>query len=73
MSFKLGTTNNRAILIQDENYYDVEKLSEGKISSDSVQALESIDELKKLASSLTDFPSSGKLSEIELGLSLIHI
>ena len=46
MSFKLGTTNNRAILIQDENYYDVEKLSEGKISSDSVQALESIEELK---------------------------
>ena len=44
MSFKLGTTNNRAILIQDENYYDVEKLSEGKISSDSVQALESIEE-----------------------------
>ena len=29
MSFKLGTTNNRAILIQDENYYDVEKTSEG--------------------------------------------
>ena len=24
MSFKLGTTNNRAILIQDENYYDVD-------------------------------------------------
>ena len=66
MSFKLGTTNNRAILIQDENYYDVEKLSEGKISSDSVQALESIEELKKLANSLTDFSPSGKLSEIEL-------
>ena len=65
MSFKLGTTNNRAILIQDENYYDVEKLSEGKISSDSVQALESIEELKKLANSLTDFTPSGKLSEIE--------
>ena len=65
MSFKLGTTNNRAILIEDENYYDVEKLSEGKISSDSVQALESIEELKKLADSLTDFPPSGKLSEIE--------
>ena len=55
MSFKLGTTNNRAILIQDENYYDVEKTSEGKISSDSVQALESMEELKKLASSLADF------------------
>ena len=67
MSFKLGTTNNRAILIQDEDYYDVEKISEGKISSDSVQALESIEELKKLASSLTNFTPSGKLSEINLG------
>ena len=38
MSFKLGTTNNRAILINEDSYYDLEQISNGSVSSDSVQA-----------------------------------
>jgi 2-keto-4-pentenoate hydratase/2-oxohepta-3-ene-1,7-dioic acid hydratase in catechol pathway len=67
MSFKLGTTNDRAILINEDNYYDLEQISNGSVSSDSVQALSSIDELNALSAKLQDTTPTGKLSEIELG------
>ena len=66
MSFKLGTSNNRAILINDDKYYDLEEISNGSLSSDSVQALASIDEINKLSSNLGEISPTGKLSEIEL-------
>ena len=50
MSFKLGTSNDRAILINEDNYYDLEEISNGSLSSDSVQALASIDEINNLSS-----------------------
>ena len=67
MSFKLGTSNNRAILINEDNYYDLEEISNGYLSSDSVQALASIDEINKLSSNLGEMSPTGKLSDIELG------
>ena len=67
MSFKLGTSNDRAILINEDNYYDLEEISNGSLSSDSVQALASIDEINNLSSNLGEISPTGKLSEIELG------
>ena len=67
MSFKLGTTNSRAILIKDGNYYDLEDISNGSISSDSVQALESIEKINELSNNLDNLSPSGSLSEIQLG------
>ena len=66
MSFKLGTTNNRAILVNEDNYYDLEQISNGSVSSDSVQALASIDEINNLSSKLGEISPTGKLSDIEL-------
>ena len=67
MSFKLGTVNGKAVLIKDENYYDVATVSNGSISTDSVEALKSQSELSEIYESLSSESATGKVSEIELG------
>ena len=67
MSFKLGTVSGKAVLIKDDHYYDVASLSEGAISSDSVEALKFQTELSDLYETLSEENASGNLSEVELG------
>ena len=67
MSFKLGTVSGKAVLIKDDHYYDVASLSEGAISSDSVEALKFQAELSDLYETLSEENASGNLSEVELG------
>ena len=67
MSFKLGTVSGKAVLIKDDHYYDVARLSEGAISSDSVEALKFQTELSDLYETLSEENASGNLSEVELG------
>ena len=67
MSFKLGTVDGKAVLIKDENYYDVATVSNGSISTDSVEALKSQSELSEIYESLSSESATGKVSEIELG------
>ena len=67
MSFKLGTVDGKAVLIKDENYYDVATVSNGAISTDSVEALKSQSELSEIYESLSSESATGKVSEIELG------
>ena len=67
MSFKLGTVSGKAVLIKDDHYYDVASLSEGAISSDSVEALKFQTELSDLYETLSEESASGNLSEVELG------
>ena len=78
MSFKLGTVDGKAVLIKDDHYFDVASLSDGAISSDSVEALKFQTELSELYETLSEKTATGNLSEVELGnpvpkLSLIHI
>ena len=67
MSFKLGTVDGKAVLIKGDFYYDISSLSNGSISSDSVEALKLQSELSALYESLNEKNASGKLSDVELG------
>ncbi|MFL2780143.1 MAG: fumarylacetoacetate hydrolase family protein [Gammaproteobacteria bacterium] len=67
MSFKLGTVGGKAVLIKDDHYFDVASLSNGAISSDSVEALKFQSELSELYDTLSEENATGNLSEIELG------
>ncbi len=67
MSFKLGTVGGNAVLIKDDHYFDVASLSNGAISSDSVEALKFQSELSELYDTLSEENATGNLSEIELG------
>ena len=67
MSFKLGTVGGKAVLIKDDHYFDVASLSNGSISSDSVEALKFQSELSELYDTLSGENATGNLSEIELG------
>ncbi len=67
MSYKLGTVGGKAVLIKDDHYFDVASLSNGAISSDSVEALKSQSELSELYDTLSEENATGNLSEIELG------
>ena len=67
MSFKLGTVDGKAVLIKDDHYFDVASLSNGAISSDSVEALKFQTELSELYETLSENNATGNLSEVELG------
>ena len=67
MSYKLGTVGGKAVLIKDDHYFDVASLSNGSISSDSVEALKFQNELSELYDTLSGENATGNLSEIELG------
>jgi len=67
MSFKLGTVDGKAVLIKDDQYFDVASLSDGAISSDSVEALKFQTELSELYETLSEKTATGNLSEVELG------
>ncbi len=67
MSFKLGTVDGKAVLIKDDHYFDVASLSDGAISSDSVEALKFQTELSELYETLSEKTATGNLSEVELG------
>ncbi len=67
MSFKLGTVDGKAVLIKDDHYFDVASLSNGAISSDSVEALKFQTKLSELYETLSENNATGNLSEVELG------
>ena len=48
MGYKLGSINNKAVLINDNDYFDIETISNGEVSSNSVEALASSEKLSHL-------------------------
>jgi 2,4-diketo-3-deoxy-L-fuconate hydrolase len=67
MGFRLANIDDRAALVSDENYYDLEKISQGNFSQDPMQALEALSELSALGAQLDNFEASGQLADVELG------
>ena len=55
MGFKLGSINNKAVLISNDNYFDIETISNGEVSSISIEALESYKKLTNLYSKIDEF------------------
>ncbi len=71
MGYKLGSNSGKAIFIKDDKYYDISLISNGDISSNSIEALSDTEKLSQLYSKLTDYEPSGNLSDINLGPPLI--
>ena len=66
MGYKLGSNSGRAIFIKDDKYYDVNTISNGDISSNSLKALSDTEMLSQLYINLNDYEPSGNLSDINL-------
>ena len=66
MGYKLGSNSGRAIFIKDDKYYDVNTISNGDISSNSVEALSDTEMLSQLYINLNDYDPSGNLNDINL-------
>lgn len=67
MSFKLANINDRASLVFGDNYFDIEEISDGYLTSDLMLALKAEDELFSLGASLNDKKPSGSISDICFG------
>ena len=71
MGYKLGSNSGKAIFIKDDKYFDINLISNGDISSNSIEALSDTDKLSELYAKLNDYEPSGNLSDINLGPPLI--
>jgi len=67
MAFRLSTVNQRAVLLVGDAVYDLERHSEGRLSSDPMQAIARHAELHEVAAGL-GAPPDAKLGDVELGL-----
>ena len=67
MGFKLGSIEGRSALVNENNYYDLETISNGKISADGLEAIKSEELLSDLYSKLGDFEPTGNINDITLG------
>ena len=66
MGFKLGSINNKAVLISNDNYFDIETISNGEVSSISIEALESYKKLTNLYSKIDEFEPTGNINDVSL-------
>ena len=55
MGFKLANVNGKSSLISGESYYDINTISQGKISSDPSKVLDSLNDLHELSSKIELF------------------
>ena len=67
MPFTFANVNSRACLINDEDFYDINRLSKDAVSADPMIALADIDALYQISGSLGDHAPDGSLSEAKLG------
>ena len=65
MGFKLANIKGRAVLLNEESFYDLEIISEGNLSHDTTNALFHLEELDELNNKLNDLEETGKISEAE--------
>ena len=66
MGYKLGSNSGRAIFIKDDKYYDVNTISNGDISSNSLKALSDTEKLSQLYINLSDYEPCGDIGDINL-------
>jgi len=66
MGYKLVNINNRSALLKDNNYYDLETISNGDISSNSIKSISSIEKLSSLYQKLDTFIPTGSINDISL-------
>ena len=66
MGYRLGSNSGKAIFIKDDRYYDVNTISNGDISSNSVEALSDTEKLSQLYINLSDYEPCGDIGDINL-------
>ena len=66
MSFKLANIAGRAALVEGENYYDLETISNGDFDEDTTNALKNLEGLMALSSKLSKAAPSGILKDAKI-------
>ena len=66
MGFKLANIEGRAALVEGENYYDLETISNGKFNNDTSNALTNLVGLSELSEALSKSEPSGLLHDIKI-------
>ena len=67
MGFKLANVNGKSSLIFGESYYDINTISQGKISSEPSEVLDSLNELHELSSKIDNYEATGLIESSLLG------
>ena len=67
MGFKLANVNGKSSLISGESYYDINTISQGRISSDPSDVLDSLNDLHELSSKIDNFEATGLIENFLLG------
>ena len=67
MGFKLGNIDGRSVLVRNNDYYDLETISGGEVSSIGIEAIQSEDLLSDLYSKLDSFEPTGNIDDVTLG------
>jgi 2,4-diketo-3-deoxy-L-fuconate hydrolase len=67
MPYRLANVAGRAALVDDTDYYDLEALSGGSVSSDPMEALAAPEQLAQLSAGLGDATPTGRLADAALG------
>ena len=63
MAFKLANISGQAALVKGEHYYDLKTISNNALGDDTLDALNHLDELHRLNSSLDDTNPTGLLKD----------
>ena len=66
MSFKLANIEGRAALVDGENYYDLETISNGKFNNDTSNALTNLVGLSELSEDLSKSEPTGLLHDVKI-------
>ena len=67
MGFKLGNIDGRSVLVRNNDYYDLETISGGEVSSIGIEAIQFEDLLSDLYSKLDSFEATGNIDDVTLG------
>ena len=67
MSYKLANVSGRSVLVNGDHYFDLAKISEGNVSSDPSQVVNSLGAISKLYKQIDQFDASGSLKDIQMG------
>ena len=67
MGFKLANIDGKSSLIHGDSYYDINTISQGEISSDPSNILNSLSDLHELSSKIDNFKPTGLIENTLLG------
>ena len=67
MSYKLANVSGRSVLVNGDDYFDLAKISEGNVSSDPSQVVNSLGAISKLYEQIDQFDASGSLKDVKMG------